>query len=132
MSVCHSDLSKKKSSGGRRRAYRKKRKFEQGSFASETSIGKLKKKVVKGRGLTSKIRVLSIKNACVTTPKNGRTEKVEIKRVIRNPANIDYDRRGIITKGTLIETELGIAQITSRPGQDGVINAILIETKDKK
>ena len=35
--------------------------------------------------------------------------------------------RGIITKGALIETELGKAIVTSRPGQDGVVNALLVE-----
>ena len=64
--------------------------------------------------------------ACVTDPESGKTEKVEVRRVIRNPANVDYDRRGVITKGAIIETPKGLARVTSRPGQHGVINAILI------
>ncbi|NIQ06207.1 MAG: 30S ribosomal protein S8e, partial [Candidatus Korarchaeota archaeon] len=63
--------------------------------------------------------------ACVTDPKSGKTEKVEIKSVIENPANADYDRRGVITKGAIIETSKGNARVTSRPGQHGVINAVL-------
>jgi small subunit ribosomal protein S8e len=51
---------------------------------------------------------------------------VEIVRVVKNLANIDYDRRGVITKGAIIETALGPARVTSRPGQDGVINAVLV------
>jgi len=62
----------------------------------------------------------------VTDPESGKTEKVEVRRVIRNPANVDYDRRGVITKGAIIETPKGLARVTSRPGQHGVINAILI------
>ena len=31
-----------------------------------------------------------------------------------------------MTKGTIVQTEAGSARITSRPGQDGVVNAILI------
>ncbi|HDN05822.1 MAG TPA: 30S ribosomal protein S8e, partial [Candidatus Bathyarchaeota archaeon] len=50
--------------------------------------------------------------------------------VIRNPANVDYDRRGVITKGAIIETSLGLARVTSRPGQNGVINAVLISEKE--
>jgi small subunit ribosomal protein S8e len=57
---------------------------------------------------------------------SGKTSKVEIIRVIKNPANVDYDRRGVITKGTIIETPLGTARVTSRPGQDGIVNAKLI------
>ena len=52
--------------------------------------------------------------------------KTEIISVVENPANIHYVRRNIMTKGAIIETELGKAKITSRPGQTGTINAILI------
>ena len=47
--------------------------------------------------------------------------------VIDNPASKDFIRRKIITKGAIIKTEIGDAKVTSRPGQDGVINAVLIE-----
>jgi small subunit ribosomal protein S8e len=131
MSVWHGDLHKKKPSGGRKRAYRRKRKFEEGRFPTETMLGEPKRKSVKGRGETIKIRVLSDKYACVTDPKSGKTEKVEITSVVKNPVNIDYDRRGVITKGAIIETSLGLARVTSRPGQDGVINAVLISEEEK-
>jgi small subunit ribosomal protein S8e len=131
MSVWHGDQHKKKSSGGRKRAYRGKRKFEQGSFPVETTLGEPKRKIVRGRGGNLKIKVLIDKYACVTDPKSGKTEKVEIARVVKNPANIDYDRRGVITKGVVIETSLGLARVTSRPGQDGIINAVLVSEEEK-
>ncbi|MEJ2243385.1 MAG: hypothetical protein P8X87_02435 [Candidatus Bathyarchaeota archaeon] len=56
-------------------------------------------------------------------------QKVKIDRVIKNPANVDYDRRGVITKGTMIATSLGTARVTSRPGQDGKVNAVLVDKK---
>jgi len=126
MSVWHGDLHKRKPTGGKRRPYRGKRKFEQGSFPIETMLGEPKRKVERGRGGNIKIKVLSEKYVCVTDIKTGKTEKAEILRVVKNPANVDYDRRGVITKGAIIETSLGLARVTSRPGQDGVINAILI------
>jgi small subunit ribosomal protein S8e len=126
MSVWHGNLHKKKSSGGRKRAYRIKRKFEEGRFPAETVLGDTKKKTVPGRGNCVKTKVLSDKYACVTNLKDGKTEKVEIERVVKNQANVDYNRRGVITKGAVIETSLGLARVTSRPGQDGVINAVLI------
>ncbi|MGC9345662.1 MAG: 30S ribosomal protein S8e [Candidatus Bathyarchaeales archaeon] len=125
MSVWHGDLHKKKPSGGRKRTYRTKRKFEQGSFPVETIIGEPKRKVERGRGGNIKIKILKDKYACVTDPKSGKTEKVEIVRVVKNPANVDYNRRGVITKGAIIETSKGLARVTSRPGQNGVINAVL-------
>ncbi|MEM5832609.1 MAG: 30S ribosomal protein S8e, partial [Candidatus Aenigmatarchaeota archaeon] len=38
-----------------------------------------------------------------------------------------YERRKIITKGAIIKTEIGLAKVTSRPSQHGVVNAILIQ-----
>lgn len=130
MSVWHGAQHKKKPSGGVKRAYRKKRKFEEGRFPAETSLGELKRKVQKGRGGTQKLKVLSDKQVCVTDPKTGKTEKVEITRVVKNPANIDYNRRGVITKGAVVETSLGLARITSRPGQHGTLNAVLISQEE--
>lgn len=126
MSVWHGDLHKRKPSGGKKRAYRSKRKFEEGAFPVETILGDSKRKVDRGRGGNVKIKVLSEKYACVTDLKTGKTEKAEILRIVKNPANVDYDRRGVITKGAIIETSLGLARVTSRPGQNGVINAVLI------
>jgi small subunit ribosomal protein S8e len=126
MSVWHGDLHKRKPTGGKRRPYRGKRKFEQGSFPVETVLGEPKRKIERGRGGNIKVKVLSEKYACVTDLKTGKTEKAEILRVVKNPANVDYDRRGVITKGAIIETSLGLARVTSRPGQNGVINAVLI------
>jgi len=127
MSVWHGDLHKKKPSGGKKRAYRGKRKFEQGSFPVETVLGGPERKIERKSGNTFKVKVLSEKYACVTDLKTGKTQKAEILRVVKNPANVDYDRRGVITKGAIIETSLGLARVTSRPGQNGVINAVLTE-----
>ena len=65
--------------------------------------------------------------ANVTNPKNGETKKVKIETVEKNTANPNYVRRNLLTKGAVIKTEIGSARITSRPGQDGVINALLLE-----
>jgi small subunit ribosomal protein S8e len=126
MSVWHGDLHKKKPSGGRKKAYRGKRKFEEGRFPVETTLGETKRKITKGRGASKKAKALKDKVACVTDPKSGKTEKVEIVRVVKNPANVDYDRRGVITKGATIETSKGLARVTSRPGQVGIVNAVLV------
>jgi len=130
LSVWHGDAKKRKPSGGRKRAHRKKRKFEKGSFPAETILGETKRKIERKKGGNIKIKILRDKYACVTDPKSGKTEKVEISRVLKNPANIDYDRRRVITKGSIIETPKGTARVTSRPGQHCIINAILI-TEEK-
>lgn len=125
MSVWHGDMRKKKLSGSRKKMYRKKRKYEQGTFPVETLMGERKHKISRGRGGNIKIKILSEKQVSVTDPKTGKTEKTEVLRVVKSPANIDYNRRGVITKGALIETSLGPARVTSRPGQHGILNAVL-------
>jgi small subunit ribosomal protein S8e len=131
MSVWHGSLRKRKLSGGKKRAYRAKKKFEQGGFPAETTLGEPKRKTSRGFGGNTKVRALSDKFASVTDPKTGKTQKTQITRVVRNAANVDYNRRGVITKGAEIETTLGLAKVTSRPGDDGVINAVLVSGKEK-
>lgn len=126
MSVWHGSLRKRKLTGGKKRVYRVKRKFEQGSFPAETILGKSRTRRVRGYGGNVKIKALSSDFASVTDPKTGKTKKTEILRVVKNMANVDYNRRGVITKGAEIETGLGLARVTSRPGKDGVINAVLV------
>ena len=127
----HSSLRKRKLTGGKKRAYRSKKKYEQGGYPAETTLGQPKRKSTRGLGGNSKVKVLTDKFVSVTDPKTGKTQKTEITRVIRNGANVDYNRRGVMTKGAEIETTLGVAKITSRPGSDGVINAVLIAGKEK-
>jgi len=132
MSVWHGDSHKKKLSGGRKRAPRKKRRFERGAFPTEATLGERKLKVIRRRGGNLKTRALSENQVNASDPATGKTEKTEILRVVRNPANIDYNRRGVITKGTIVETEQGPARVTSRPGQQGLINAILMPKETEK
>jgi len=131
MSVWHGSQRKRKRTGGRKRVCRVKRNFEKGSFPAETTLGEPKRRNTRGYGGIIKTKVLNDKYASVTDPKSGKTEKTEILRVVKNRANVDYDRRGVITKGAEIETSLGLARVTSRPGGDGVVNAVLIGKEEK-
>jgi len=124
MSGWHGNLHKKKPTGGKKRAYRGKRRFERGSFPAETVVGENKTKIDRRRGANLKVRLVSTKYVNVSGLSTGETKKVEILRVLENPADVDYDRRGVITKGALLETSLGTVRVTSRPGQSGVLNAV--------
>jgi small subunit ribosomal protein S8e len=125
MSV-HSSIRKRKLTGGKKRAYRTKKKYEAGGYPAETVLGEPRRKSTRGLGGNVRTKVLAEKFATVTDPKSGKTEKTQITRVVKNGANVDYNRRGVITKGAEIETALGLAKVTSRPGADGVINAVLV------
>ena len=128
MSVWHGDQHKRKNSGGKKILNRKKRRYEKGFFPAETALGKNKSKIMRKHGGNEKVRLLKVNEANISDA-SGKTSKVDILRVMENPANVDYDRRGVITKGTMIATSLGTARVTSRPGQDGIVNAILVAKK---
>ncbi len=119
----------KKPSGGKKRRHRKvKRKYELGRPPAETILAHSDvRKIQRVRGGNVKVKLRRAAYANVTDPETGKTQKVRILRVIDSRANPDYTRRNIIVKGTIIETELGRAMVTSRPGQDGVVNAVLVK-----
>ena len=112
---------------GRRIRYaRGKRKFEIGREQHLTTIGEPRLKIVRTRGNNRKARIKTTNIAYVIDPKNNKTTKTEIISVVENQANIHYVRRNIINKGAILETKIGKAKVTSRPGQDGTVNAVLI------
>lgn len=123
--------SKRKPTGGRRIPAHKKRKFEIGREAQPATLGQPKRKTVRTRGGHSRVRIIAANEVIVTDPKTGKTQKAGIvpPGVVENPANPHYVRRNIITKGAVVNTTLGRARITSRPGQDGTLNAVLLAAK---
>jgi len=118
--------SKRKITGGRYKFYRKKRLYEKGNLPSLTKIGKRDLKIIRTRGGSLKQRLFNVDVANLLDKKTNTYSKVKIISVTDNPANRHFIRRNIITKGTIIETEKGKAKVTSRPGQDGTVNAVLI------
>jgi len=119
--------SVRKVTGGRRRPAQKKRRAEIGGAPADTHIGETRTRIIRTFGGNFLVMALRANYANVTNPKNGETRKVKIETVEKNTANPNYVRRNLLTKGAIIKTELGSARITSRPGQDGIINALLLE-----
>ena len=117
---------KRKPSGGRLRLARKKRRFEVGREKQFTHLGVRKVKIYRVKGANQKARLLMADTANVVDPKTKAIKKVKILTVKSNPSNPNYVQRNILTKGATIMTELGEAVITSRIGQEGVVNAMLI------
>jgi len=117
--------SKRKRTGGRLRPFRNKKRYQLGREPAETTVGEPRFQVIDSRGNGTKTRVLSTNVANVSV--DGETVEAEITNVVDNPANINYIRRNIITKGAIIETSEGQARVTSRPGQTGQVNAIAVD-----
>ncbi|MBW2981275.1 30S ribosomal protein S8e [Candidatus Woesearchaeota archaeon] len=118
--------SKRKSTGGRYHSVRGKRRYEMGRLPTLTKIGETKNKAVKTKGGSKKIRLLTSKTANLLDKKTNKHIKAAIETVVETPANRHFARRNILTKGTIIQTDKGKAKVTSRPGQDGIVNAVLI------
>jgi len=118
--------AKKKPTGARYKSCRTKRQYEMGREPTLTKLGVRKSKKVYGIGSTEKTRLMVAEWANVLDQKKKKFTKAKIKNVVENPANRHFIRRNIITKGCIIDTEAGKAKVTSSPGQDGTINAVLI------
>lgn len=104
----------------------KKRKAEIGREVILPTMGGMKRRQIRTMGGHQKARLLSGNQVNVADPKTGKAQVVDFTTVTDNPANPHYVRRNIITKGAVVQTKLGKAKITSRPGQTGVLNATLL------
>ncbi len=105
---------------------RDKRRSEIGRYFTETKVGsELMIQKVRTRGGGNKDTLRKVVFANVLT-KQG-YKKSKIVGVIESKDNRNFARLGIITKGAVINTELGKARVLNKPGQEGSINALLIE-----
>ena len=120
-------LSTRKPTGGRLILSRKKRRFEVAPEDAETKLGEHSQKLIRSRGSNLKVKLLATDSINVTDTKTGKAKKATIKTVTENPANIHYVRRNIITKGAVVDTDLGKVRITSRPGQSGALSGVLVK-----
>ncbi|MBD3155953.1 MAG: 30S ribosomal protein S8e [Candidatus Aenigmarchaeota archaeon] len=124
MTKWHIDKGKKVT-GGRIHQYRKKKRFQRGSIPLLPEVGEEKKLIRRTRGGNEKVKI--VKAQFVNVSDKGKTKRVKILDVLENPASPNYVRRNIITKGTVIKTELGEVRITSRPSQKGIVSGTLLE-----
>ncbi|MEC7695029.1 MAG: 30S ribosomal protein S8e [Candidatus Thermoplasmatota archaeon] len=124
-------ISRRKPSGGRLKRpnrYRGKRRTEVASEEQFAFVGENDaRKNYRKRAGSQTVRVLSVSHANVNIPKEGKTVRASVTGVIGNNADPNYVRRNIVTKGAILETDIGQVRVTSRPGMHGVICGVLIE-----
>jgi len=118
--------SKRKYTGKKYKYFHKKRKRNLERPSIETQIGQEKKKKQRTLGGNYKVKLFSSNFINVTDLNTNKTSKVKILKFESNAASKDINRRHVLTKGAIIETELGRVKISSRPGQHGILNGILI------
>jgi len=117
--------STRKRTGGRLRPFRNKKRYQLGRQPAETTVGEPRFQTIDARGTETKTRALATNVAHVAD--GAETVEAEIENVVENPSNTNYARRNILTKGAIIETGAGRARVTSRPGQTGQVNAVLLD-----
>lgn len=129
--------SGKTTTGGIRASKRRcgKKLSWRGGNAAETTVvteeNKIDRRTVSKRGNSQKIELRKEKFVIVADETGKKSKKLEIITVIENKANTQYARRNIITKGAVLKAKDGSKEVdirvTSRPGQDGIVNGILIK-----
>ncbi len=115
----------RKITGGRYIKRRKKKSDEIQGQKRIIKIGDEKKKTVKTKG--GNIKTFLLRGKIINVESKGKIKKTEIKNVLETPSNRFLARQNIITKGTVVETDLGKVKITNRPTQEGNINGVLVE-----
>ena len=121
------NLATSKTTGGRRHPLRIRRKYETDRFPNEPVTGSQISVTRKVRGKNTKTALKQIDFVNLSTG-DSKVKKTKILKVLENATNNDYQRRGIITKGAILETEEGKCRVVSRPGQSGTVSAVLIKS----
>ncbi len=120
------NLATSKTTGGRRHPLRIRRKYETDRYPNEAINGAQVTVTRRVRGNNSKTALKSIDFVNLATG-DAKVKKSKILKVLENSTNNDYQRRGIITKGAILETQEGRCRVVSKPGQNGIVNAVLLD-----
>jgi small subunit ribosomal protein S8e len=120
------NLATSKITGGRRIPLRVRRKYETDRYPNEPINGAQVTITRRIRGNNKKTALKSIDFVNLATG-DAKVKKVKITKVLENATNNDYKRRGIITKGAILDTAEGKCRVISKPGQIGIVNAILVK-----
>ena len=120
------NLATSKLTGGRRHPLRIRRKYEMDRYPNEalTEAQETVTRKVRGKNQKTALKTIDFVNLATV---DAKVKKSKILKVLENPTNNDYQRRGVITKGAILETQDGKCKVVSRPGQNGIVNAILIK-----
>ena len=110
--------------GGKRIPSEKKRLAQIGSAFTATKVSdKDVRSTSRVRGGNQRLRIKKAAFVNVVT-KNG-MKKAKILGVVESH-NPEYVRQNIITKGAVLNTEVGKVKVTNRVGQDGLVNGVLL------
>ncbi|MEM4359384.1 MAG: hypothetical protein QXT45_02525 [Candidatus Bilamarchaeaceae archaeon] len=126
MKQYHEPYRKKVSSGtgGKKVKFRDKKLAHVGGVFSATRVSdsdvRVKRRLRGGKTAT-KLKKASVVNVVTKTG----VKRAKIIRVLESH-NPEFVRMNIVTKGVILETDIGKVRVTNRVGQDGIVNGILI------
>ncbi|NYZ74394.1 30S ribosomal protein S8e [Candidatus Micrarchaeota archaeon] len=110
--------------GGRRRKFRDKKLSHMGGVFAATKVSDKDLKVsVRGRGGSLGVKLK--KASTINVVAKDKMKTVKIIRVLESH-NPEFVRMNIVTRGTVVETELGKVRVTNRVGQDGIVNGVIV------
>jgi small subunit ribosomal protein S8e len=127
MEQYHRSHGKKVSAGtgGRRRKSRDKKLAHMGGVFASTKVSDTVTKVtVRKRGGSTRKRIKKGISVNVVL-KDGKMKTATIKKLLESH-NPEYVRMNIITRGAVLDTDLGKVKVTNRVGQDGIVNGVLL------
>ncbi len=126
MKLSVENLATSKITGGRRVPLKTRRKYDMDRFPNEAVSGPqvTVTRQVRANHIKTGLKTIDTVNLAIA---GGKVKKTKILKVLENATNSDYQRRGVISKGAILETEDGKCRVVSRPGQQGQVNAILIK-----
>ncbi|MGC8496224.1 MAG: 30S ribosomal protein S8e [Candidatus Micrarchaeia archaeon] len=125
-SQIHSKSNTKKAGNGKQvKKLRDKKKSEMGGYFAATKLSQSNViQPTRRRGGNIGVRIKKVAFANVLT--SSGYKKARITEVLESKDNKNFARQNIITKGTIINTELGKALVINRPGREGMVNAKLL------
>ncbi len=127
MDQYHKSHTKKVSAGtgGRRRKSRDKKLAHMGGVFASTKVAEADSKItVRKRGGSTRKRIKKAVSVNVVM-KDGKMKKATIKKLL-DSHNPEFVRMNIITKGAVLDTDMGKVKVTNRVGQDGIVNGVLV------
>lgn len=124
------ERSKRKPSGGKYHKNRDKRKFSMARYDIKLKIADAeKRKKIRVMGGNTKTKLVTGSFVNVVDSKTKKIKKIKINEVIDNPSSRHYARMNVVTKGAILDTEIGTVRVTNSPGKEGMINGVLVEKK---
>ena len=119
-------LKTSKITGGIRHPLKTRQKFQMDRYPNEALMGDQETTTRKTRGNNRKTGLKKVSHVNLVLS-DAKIKRSKITKVLENQTNNDYQRRGVITKGAILETEDGKCKVISRTGRCGIINAVLVK-----